>query len=429
MAANITHQEQYDLRNAAQRVPQNRFLCPNCLNFGEFRYACGYCWEEVKISRWFSTDLENKKCPHCEKSFSPPAEMPWYGLLAQCEHCKEKFDRTIYHHREFRVLGSLQSIDYAQLCHAIIAQETNLRGSRGYICDDGVRLTYLLDLSVLTDSAISLPHAPAWGEIEAIWLDAVEDNSPPWDFELIKMTDRFIAQSAIQSGLKVCISHPELNEVVKNALSARFGIIEYEIAAADFFGTRTNVITRGEVGPKSTVPALCGQLMYGYFRCREKAAEELGVIGDARAVDPLCAALKDKDQNVRRAAAEALGAIGDRRAVEPLCALLKDEDTAVRRTAAEALGAIGDEQAFDPLCVALKDWDRGVRRAVAEALVKIGTVESLCAALKDGDSDVRRAAAEAIGDIADARVVEPLCAALKDWDRDLRRAAAEALVK
>ncbi|MGH9842684.1 MAG: HEAT repeat domain-containing protein, partial [Blastocatellia bacterium] len=289
MAANIAHQGQDDLHKAAQRAPQRRFLCPNCLNFSEFRYACGYCWKEVKISRSFSQDLENKKCSYCRNSFSPPAEMPWYGLLAQCEHCQEKFDRTIYHHREVRVLGAFQSVDFARLCQAVIGQETELQGCRGYIFDDGAQLTYLLDLNVLTDPAFSLPHAPALSEVEAIWLDAIEDNSPPWDFELIKMVHRFIAHSGKQSGLKVCVSRPDLNEVVKDALPTPFVIIKYEIAAADFFGARTNAMALGEIGPKSTVQVLCGQLKYGRYNSRENAAKILGEIGDARAVEPLSA--------------------------------------------------------------------------------------------------------------------------------------------
>ncbi len=217
-----------------------------------------------------------------------------------------------------------------------------------------------------------------------------------------------------------------------------------------FFGARTNVITRGEVGPKSTVPVLCGQLKDGDGWWKKKAAEALGTIGDARAVEPLCAALKDWDSYACRAAAAALVKIGQP-AVSALYGLLEKRDGDVLLAAARALGEFGEQFSIPPLCVALKEdkWEafvtaakagdpssvqilcavlkggwRDERQHAAMTLQNIGqpAVESLCAALDDKDSDVCQKAATALGVIGDARAVERLCnMAIYHRDSDVPR--------
>ena len=175
---------------------------------------------------------------------------------------------------------------------------------------------------------------------------------------------------------------------------------------------------------------------------RERAARDLGRLGDARAVGPLIGALGDEEARVRFAAVEALlafatqqrndfvrsyavkslGEIGNRRAVETLIPLLGDELMSVARNAAEALGAIGDVRAVDTLsAILLKDRAPYIRQAAAQALGRIGdsrAVDALVVALKDGETrgweaQVREAAAEALGAIGDARSVTGAVPALK----------------
>ncbi len=146
----------------------------------------------------------------------------------------------------------------------------------------------------------------------------------------------------------------------------------------------------------------------------------------ALAVDPLIAALKDEEYSVvRERAAHELGKIGDPRAVEPLIATLKDEVHDVCRAAAMALGMIADARAVEPLIAALKDEKCSVRAAIARALEQLGWKP-------EGEAGAWYHAIEGNWDkvVAFGRfAVEPLIFALKEGKRDARRAAAEALVE
>jgi HEAT repeat protein len=54
----------------------------------------------------------------------------------------------------------------------------------------------------------------------------------------------------------------------------------------------------------------------------QKAAEELGNLGDEQAVEPLCAALNPADWQLAVAVADALGKLKSRQAIAPLVEML-----------------------------------------------------------------------------------------------------------
>ena len=189
---------------------------------------------------------------------------------------------------------------------------------------------------------------------------------------------------------------------------------------------------------------------------RERAARDLGRLGDARAVGPLIGALGDEEARVRFAVVEALGGIGDTLAVAPLVAALEDPEAAVCLAAVEALidfvtqprndfvrsyavkslGEIGNRRAVETLIPLLGDELMSVARNAAEALGAIGDVRAVdtlsAILLKDRAPYIRQAAAQALGRIGDSRAVDALVVALKDgetrgWEAQVREAAAEAL--
>lgn len=111
---------------------------------------------------------------------------------------------------------------------------------------------------------------------------------------------------------------------------------------------------------------------------RERAAKDLGRLGDSRALTPLIEALlHDTSFSVRRSAAYALGTLGDARAVKTLIQALDDTSACVRTGAIEALGMLGYCSIIEPLVKALiDDESMGVRERATEV------VETLIDALK-----------------------------------------------
>ena len=150
---------------------------------------------------------------------------------------------------------------------------------------------------------------------------------------------------------------------------------------------------------------------------RQRAAIELGNLGDPRAVPILIEALKDQDDFVRNFAARSLGNLKDSRAVDPLIAAIEDKNLLVRRSAVESLGFIGDKKAVDPLIEATRSGDDIVRRAAVEALGRIGdpnVTEYLIAMLREDDIYMQNGAADALAAIGQTTIPQ-LVPELSDW--------------
>jgi len=161
---------------------------------------------------------------------------------------------------------------------------------------------------------------------------------------------------------------------------------------------------------------------------RERAAVELGQIGDQRAVIPLINALKDNNEWVRANAAEALGLLKNKKAESALGLLLKDQDEWVCASAAEALGRIGGIKAVEYLMSALGHESEWVRRNTRDTLNSIANeikdVQVLVSFLQVPYEELRASAAEALGRMNDVCVLGPLLdyySALKDRGYALRQ--------
>jgi hypothetical protein len=134
------------------------------------------------------------------------------------------------------------------------------------------------------------------------------------------------------------------------------------------------------------VPQLITQLGAGDTKLREKAAIELGRIGDARSIEPLIKALKDDEYYVRRNVIFALGWIQAKEAVPALFDLAKEtKDVRIKRRVVEALGLIGDTKAIGYLIESLKSPDHFVRQNAILSLGWLGdkaAIEPLVQILK-----------------------------------------------
>ena len=196
----------------------HRFLCPNCLHFGDFAFVCCRCWIELP---GYAKGKISQTCPHCQRSL---LSADGDGVRAYCKHCKGNCERAIYHQRQVRVLATLRTADSQSLYQSISGQEYHLQSGEGYIYDDGERLAYVLNLSSFVNKVHSFPQTHALREANSIWLDASASNPKKLALEL---EDRF-TEKAGQTELPwqtmtVCVQQPEVNSSVKPVLETRFG--------------------------------------------------------------------------------------------------------------------------------------------------------------------------------------------------------------
>ena len=153
---------------------------------------------------------------------------------------------------------------------------------------------------------------------------------------------------------------------------------------------------------------------------REKAAKQLGDLGDPIAAKDLIQALGDPDVDVRFAAAEALGKLKRDIALKSLIRLLDDDDPDVCAASAIAIGHIGSHDGVNPLIEKLTDPDRFVRAGAAQALGNLRSKEAVRPLVhmmrNDSISDVRQAATLALCSIRGTAAESALRRAGIDWE-------------
>jgi hypothetical protein len=239
------------------RSSDHRFLCPGCLHFGDFDFACGACGKRVEAFLVHTSGAYVNDCPHCHAHLLSRDGSDGRGVQAHCERCQGNCDRAVHHKRQVRVLATLLPADFTSLCQTIGAQEKQAQGGIGYACDDdGVRLTYLLNLNSLTDASRSLPDAHALWEVECIWLDASGDDRQKLALDLGKAADQFIRRADLtdqqRQALTVCVPQVTLDPVVQRVLETRFGAIKYGVAATDFLGRAAKTLPTSKTYPDSS---------------------------------------------------------------------------------------------------------------------------------------------------------------------------------
>ena len=186
-----------------------RFLCPNCLRWGGFRYACGGCWLAVKDK------LVNAQgeCPRCRRTLGPE------HLRARCEHCEYGGDSAVYVQKPIRVLATLRATDFASFCHATGVTPEQSNGGLGYAYDTGAQLVYVLNLKALLDAADSFPAWPVIQTIEAIWLDAAGDDLEAQAFSLAEATDKLVRQPDVTEAIRRAMSVSVCRETPESIIS------------------------------------------------------------------------------------------------------------------------------------------------------------------------------------------------------------------
>jgi hypothetical protein len=222
---------------ARRRVSRRRFVCPHCLHFAPFRFACGACDNEVEAFLVYTNGAYVDDCPHCHAPLLSPGG---WGVQAYCQWCKAHSERSIYHQRQVRAFATLLPADFATLCDAIGAEATPQQGIDCCWHDDGARLTCVLQPGDRTGAAPGLPRRNALlVSVESIWLDGTGIEP----LQLGQAVDRFIVQAALTEAhcraLRICVRQRSLEPAARNVLATRFGTVRYGIAPEAFLRAAT----------------------------------------------------------------------------------------------------------------------------------------------------------------------------------------------
>ena len=103
---------------------QHRFLCPQCLHFGGFHFACGACGKRVEDFLVHTGGDYVNNCRHCKAEL-----LTQKGVQARCEHCQHACERAVYHQRQVGVLGALLPDDFTALRQILSTKEKQAQGS------------------------------------------------------------------------------------------------------------------------------------------------------------------------------------------------------------------------------------------------------------------------------------------------------------
>jgi hypothetical protein len=216
-----------------------RFLCPECLQFGPERFACGACGAEVEEFLVLTHGLYLNDCPACHASVFDGDQL---SVQARCLHCRAKVDLR-YHRRRVRVFGVLGSRALEELTHwPVVLQQA---GAGRYLCaDDGAQLTCIANVEDPPPSAHFDP-SHACCTLEALWLGAPEDDL----LGLAQGLDRFLRRAQLSpercAALPVWVQDGEWSATARSVLESRFANVEYGVTREAAFARCAESAARG----------------------------------------------------------------------------------------------------------------------------------------------------------------------------------------
>lgn len=226
------------------RAARHRFLCPRCLHFGDFRFACGVCGNEVTAFRVLTRGAYVNECPHCLSRLFDRQRAGQSEVRAHCHNCLGSCDRNIHHTRRVRVIATLLPENFDLLCQLAGTEKRQADDRLTFTCvgrdlqpqhraqkglafsaraDDSGLLNYILsyDYSAGADAPDLPTHALR--NVEAIWLDVAATDP----LRLGRIVDGFIRQSGLSAQqreqLTIFIRQAAPDAAIINKLRALFG--------------------------------------------------------------------------------------------------------------------------------------------------------------------------------------------------------------
>jgi hypothetical protein len=224
-------------KSSDRRASDYRFLCPQCLRFGDFDFGCGSCGVKINPFIVNTQGAYTIKCPHCRSALYAGEKE---NIAAYCRRCDASCEMRTHHHRQIRVVGALLTDDF----HHLRGEGEEKRSADGlrYACtDDGRRLTYILNLE---DLAARGEGTSAIREMKTIWVGADCDA-----LVLGEAADRFITKARLTDAerKRVTISIPqrELEATSLHVLETRFGQLKRAMTASMFLSEANEPVGLG----------------------------------------------------------------------------------------------------------------------------------------------------------------------------------------
>jgi hypothetical protein len=216
----------------------HRFLCPHCLCFGAFRFACGACGNEVEPAAVHTRGAFVPDCSHCGALLFPRSGDTADNVRAWCRHCARVCEREIHHERQVQVVATLREGDFAAFCTAIRACPVRTRGGIDAAChDDGARLTFVFSLTDRTGRGATPRAAHALRASGRIWLWL--DGADVEPLKLGEIVDRLLRWTDLSGARRRKIAvgtRGDLPDSSRRLLAARFGEVVAHVAPADLMG-------------------------------------------------------------------------------------------------------------------------------------------------------------------------------------------------
>jgi hypothetical protein len=211
----------------------HRFLCPRCLHFGGFRFACGACGNEIESFTVLTGGAYASDCQSCHTRLFAGNEAQ---VAAYCENCLSGCDRSLHHERRVRVIATLLAGDFGLICRLTGAQPLKAADHQTFACaDDGECLRYILSFD--PEAGVETADLPmhALRNVETIWLDAA--GADP--LRLGRIIDAFIRQPAPEAA-------------IRNKLAALFGLLRCGFGTSTLFDLKKSANDVNELSDKGT---------------------------------------------------------------------------------------------------------------------------------------------------------------------------------
>jgi hypothetical protein len=238
-----------------RRAASHRFLCPRCLQFGGFRFACGACGTEIEPFVIHTLGAYTDDCPSCHARVISREHPDSRWVRAYCRGCGGRFDRAIYHGRQVRVAAALVAADFQALYERAGVRPKSSQGVRFFEVDgarpipgEEARLTYVVSLADLPRTPHALPATHALESIKHLWLSG--GGIEP--LELGRRLDHLIRRQgwseAKRQAMMVSVGLEAPHPAVRKLLEGRFGAVRCGVSPDEFLGVPCPVEQAGTRG-------------------------------------------------------------------------------------------------------------------------------------------------------------------------------------
>ncbi|HYE72294.1 MAG TPA: hypothetical protein VEF04_03150 [Blastocatellia bacterium] len=222
------------------------FLCPHCLHFGGFRYACNSCKNEVEAFAAATVGSYVNSCPNCYAPLFERNANEQHNVSAYCENCFGLSPLEAYHERSVSIIVTIFASDFLALRDASQAQSQIAKDGTEFFClDDGKELKYFLNCSE-AQTIEELDRTHVLQKVISVWIDTA--NLEPLHFA--RAMDAFIRKlgtdSPIKERVNILVKQNSPDAFIKTRLEAQFTGIKYGVELKEILIGKDVLITLKE---------------------------------------------------------------------------------------------------------------------------------------------------------------------------------------